>query len=372
MMLIPGPVEVPPSVLKASAMVINHRSEQFREIVLESQALLNTFARSSEAIITTGSGTLAVESMIFSMTHRKENVLGVTFGEFGDRMMESVERRGCSLHKLEKKAEDVLEKGEITDFVIKNKDIETVCLVHNETGNGTSIRNLKSIVEECKGLGLKVLVDSISGFGGMPIELNSWGIDGMATCSQKGLASVPGLGIVCVGKEGVSQIVSDRDSPKYLDMSIGLSFAKKGETAYTPSTGSFNALLTALRILKNESLEKRLHRHTIVAEFLRSNIEKGGAKVMGTEKNYSDTVIAFEPPIKPSVLQSELNKKGFEIAGGMGKLHGKIVRVGNMGSLSGHKAAEFLNEYFRVTGSMEHIESYDIPKGTSLGELIVD
>ncbi len=366
MMLIPGPVEVPPSVLEASAKVMNHRSDEFREIVRESQKLLNEFADSTQSIITTGSGTLAVESMIFSMTRKGEKVLGVTFGEFGDRLMESLERRGCNLKKLNKTVDDVLEKGEITDFLSKNGEIDTVCLVHNETGNGTSIKNIKSIAEECNGLGLKVLVDSVSGFGGMPIEVNGWGIDAIATCSQKGLASVPGLGIVCLGNDANSYIASDRDFPKYLDIGIGLSFAEKGETAFTPSTGSFNALLRALKILRDESLETRLHRHSAIAEFLRKNIENGGGEVLGNERNYSDTVVAFKPSIEPHSLQSALRTRGFEVAGGMGKLHGKIVRVGNMGVLSGEKAAAFLNEYFRIVNSTEHIEPEDVPDGTSI------
>lgn len=366
MMLIPGPVEVPSRVLEASAKVINHRSDQFREIVRESQKLLNEFAGSTQSIITTGSGTLAVESMIFSMTRRGENVLGVTFGEFGDRMMESLERRGCNLKKLNKTVDEVLEKGEVSDFLNRNGEIDTVCLVHNETGNGTSIRNIKSIAEECNLLGLKVLVDSVSGFGGMPIEVNKWGIDAIATCSQKGLASVPGLGIVCLGKDATSHIAPSRDFPKYLDIGVGLTFAEKGETAFTPSTGSFNALLTALKILRDEGLETRLRRHSALAEFLRKNIEKGGGKVLGNGRNYSDTVVAFKPPIEPDNLQSALRARGFEIAGGMGKLHGKIVRVGNMGVLSGEKAAAFLNEYFRIVNAPEHIQPEDVPDRTSI------
>ncbi|HKJ96391.1 MAG TPA: aminotransferase class V-fold PLP-dependent enzyme, partial [Thermoplasmataceae archaeon] len=219
MLLLPGPVDVPDEVLKASAYVQNHRSDEFRDIVRSSSDLLNRFADSSASVITTGSGTTAVESMLYSMTSRNEGVLAVTFGEFGGRLVESLNRHGCNVKVMEKSYSDTLEPGEIADYISKNKEIKTVCLIHNETGNGTSIYNLREAAREAKNLGMKVLVDSVSGFGSLEEKANSWGIDAIASCSQKGLASVPGLGMVSISEEGLGYVLESADVPKYMDLS---------------------------------------------------------------------------------------------------------------------------------------------------------
>lgn len=366
MMLIPGPVEVPDSVLRSSAYVVNHRSREFREIIEKSEELLNKFADSSRAVMTTGSGTTAVESMIYSFTEPDENVLAVTFGEFGNRMIESIERRGCNVKVIRKDSDSLLKAGEIESFVSSHRDITSLFIVQNETGNGTSVRNLEEICREGKRLGLKVLVDSVSGFGAIPLKINQWGIDAAATCSQKGLASVPGIGIVLIGSDFSEHTPAGKAIPQYLDLNISLKFLKKQETPYTPSTGSFNALNTALRILDSETTEKRWKRHHANAEFLRQNIAGTGSEILGKDFNYSDTVIAFKPPIPVSELQSRLKSSGFEIAKGMGDLSDKIVRVGNLGLMDGKTIAGFLNAYYNAIGLEKKIDISDAPADTKL------
>lgn len=366
MMLIPGPVEVPDSVLRSAAYVVNHRSREFRAIVEKSENMLNKFGDSSRSVMTTGSGTTAVESMIYSFTEPGENVLAVTFGEFGNRMIESIERRGCEVKILRKDTDSFLKKGEIESFVSSHRNITSLFLVQNETGNGTSIRNLEEITREGKKLGLKVLVDSVSGFGSIPIKINSWGIDAAATCSQKGLASIPGLGIVLIGKDFSEQTPARKMIPQYLDLNISLNFLAKHETPYTPSTGSFNALHTALNILDMETLERRWKRHYANAEFLRQNIVGTGAEILGKDFNYSDTVVAFRPPIPVSELQSRLKSSGFEIAKGMGDLSDKIVRVGNLGIVDGKTIVGFLNAYYNAVGLEKSLDVSDAPEDTKL------
>ncbi|MCL6014780.1 MAG: aminotransferase class V-fold PLP-dependent enzyme [Candidatus Thermoplasmatota archaeon] len=348
MMLIPGPVEVSENTNEASKLVINHRSEKFRSIVKNSESLLNKFSDSTHSIMTTGSGTLAVESMIYSFTRPKEQVIAVSFGEFGNRLIESAERRGLMVHKISKSINEHISAGEISDFVSNHKEIRSIFMVHNETGNGTAIKNLKDLVRESKENGLKVLVDAVSSFGGLPVKVNEWGIDVMASCSQKGLASVPGIGIVFVGREASESLNSSPDIPKYLDAKIGIDFLKKGETAFTPSTGAFNALYNALLELENETIEGRNIRHARIAQLLRRKIIESGAKVYGNDSNYSDTVIAFEPSIPAAKLKAELMKQNIEVANGMGELNGKILRIGNMGIVSEKIALEFVDRYQKI------------------------
>lgn len=363
MLLIPGPVDVPEAVLKASAYVQNHRSQEFRDIVRNSSELLNKFADSTKTVITTGSGTTAVESMLYSMTQKGENVLSVQFGEFGGRLAESLERHGCRVDLMKKSYSETLEKGEITDRLSRNKDITTVCLIHNETGNGTSLKNLRELAKEAKDSGMKVLVDSVSGFGGMEVRANSWGIDAIASCSQKGLASVPGLGMISLSEEGLDYVRPDADVPKYMDLSVSLKFLEKDETPYTPSTGSFNALLTALQIADEEGMENRWERHSKAASYVRENIISGGSEMYGTEANYSDTVLAFKPPVPVLDLVSSMKEKGIQISKGMKDFSDKMIRVGLLGVVGYDKLEAFLNAYFEAVGSEKRVEASGMPSG---------
>lgn len=362
MLLLPGPVDVPEVVLKASAYVQNHRSEEFREIIRSSSEMLNAFADSDKSVITTGSGTTAVESMLYSMISKNEEVLAVSFGEFGDRLIESLNRRGCKTSVIKKTYNETLEIGEITEAVSKNKGLKTLCLVHNETGNGTSIRNLREIAREGKELGLKVLVDSVSGFGASEIKANSWGIDAIATCSQKALASVPGLGMVSISKEGLDYVLKNNDVPKYMDLAISLEFLEKDETPYTPSTGSFNALYAALKILEKEGIENRWARHSSAASFVRNQLIKTGSEMYGVEANYSDTVLAFRPPIAVKKLISDMKTAGIQISKGMKSFSDSMIRVGLLGIVNAESIAYFLNTYFKSIGSNERVDVSSVPK----------
>lgn len=372
MMLIPGPVDVPETVLQASAYVQNHRSPEFREIVRKSEEILNRISGSSHSIMTTGSGTSAVESMIYSYVSPGERVVAATFGEFGNRAIESLQRRGAIIHVMRKGEQETIRKGELEDFVKRYPGTGTVFLVHNETGNGTSVRNLRDVAEEANSLGVKVLVDSVSGFGASEIYTDKWGIHAFAGCSQKGLASVPGIGIVCVGEEGENLMTKVHDLPSYLDLRISLRFLEKNETPYTPSTGSFRALLAALRILEKEGAERRWKRHSDAAGFMRDFFKKEGLGVIGNEGNYSDTVLAIEPGMPPAELVKGLGSRGVTISKGMGSDSSRFVRIGNLGIVDSAKIAEFLNALSETCGFDSRVNSTDLPSSTKIDSSVFD
>lgn len=372
MLLVPGPVDVPEEVIRASAYLRGHRSDDFREIVRSSSDLLNRFVDSEETVITTGSGTTAVESMIYSMTRRSEKVLAVSFGEFGNRMIESLHRHGCDVTTVEKTSSQSLSAGEVSDLLQKHRDIQAVCLVHNETGNGTALHNIREIAKEAKDHGAKVLVDSVSGLGGIEIRANSWGIDAIAGCSQKAIASMPGLGTVSFSEEGIGYVLKDADVPKYMDLSISLKFMEKDETPYTPSTGSFNALNTALRILDREGIERRWQRHSAAASFVRKNLSEMGSEFYGNSSNYSDTVLAFNPPVEVNKMVSDMRSDEILVSKGMKEYSDKMVRVGLLGVVDALKISRFLNTYFKSVGSDKRIEPSDVPKDASFDRRLLE
>lgn len=372
MLLIPGPVDVPEVVLQASAYVQNHRSGEFREIVRKASDRLNALAGSKHSLMTTGSGTTAVESIVYSMVSPGEKVLSVSFGEFGNRLIESLNRRGAEAVPLIKDHDGILEPGEISDIVRRDPGISAVFLVHNETGNGTSIRNLRRITEEASGLGLKVLVDSVSGFGGSEIKTDEWGIHAFASCSQKGLASVPGLGIVCIGESGEKYVRDAKDMPLYLDLGKSISFMGKDETPYTPSTGSFAALLTALMVLENEGPEQRWRRHEACSSFLRKQLADSGFELYGNGRNYSSTVVAFNPGRPASEVVKGLASRDIVVSRGIGKEAESMIRAGILGMVDSTRVSAFLNGLWQVLGMDRKIEPDDFPADARIDPSIFD
>ncbi|AAK41188.1 aminotransferase class V-fold PLP-dependent enzyme [Saccharolobus solfataricus] len=364
MMLIPGPVNVPYSVLQASLNLVNHRSEKFRETVKTLEFLMNKHFGSTRVALLSGSGTLAVESMVYSLVKREEKVITFPYGEFGHRLEESLIRRGAKVISYQKKLGESFTVEEIKKAIEENKDATTVALVHNETSTGIAFRDLKKIADVVKGVGLKLLVDSVSGFAAYPLYVNQWKIDCVVTGSQKALASIPGVGFAALSEEGVNELV-ESDLPSYLDLSFHLKFQDKGETPFTPTVGAFFASRRAAELLDKEGIENRWKRHEACARYLREVMLEMGFKLLGNDTNFSNTVVAAFPPIPLDTFMSELKKRNIEISKGMGELRDKIVRIGILGVVDDRAIR-------RLVGSMGEIlkknVEFEVPRECKLPE----
>jgi aspartate aminotransferase-like enzyme len=341
LILIPGPVNVPQSVAFAATRVVNHRSDEFREVVKSLEEKMIKHFDSSRVALLTGSGTLAIESMVFSLLKRGEKVIVFTYGEFSNRLLDSINRRGCTTKVYSKPAGEGFSLEDVKVALDENKDADAVALVHNETSTGIAFRNLGEVAKLVKNSGKKFIVDSVSGFAAYEIDVNNWHIDAIATGSQKALASVPGMGFVALSEEGVSELHDD-DMPNYLNLKLALKFQDKRETPFTPSTGAFFASLRAAEILEMEGLKNRIKRHEACSRYLRSILSSISFSLFGNESNFSNTVVAGIPTIPSKTLREELKKRGIEISGGMGELRDKIIRIGILGVVDDRAISKLL------------------------------
>jgi aspartate aminotransferase-like enzyme len=333
LLLIPGPVNVPKSVIEASKSLTNHRSEEFKEVVNELESILIKILDAERVALLSGSGTLAVESMIYSLIKKSQKVIAVSYGEFGDRMIESIRRRGANPILIRKKMGDYVKLDEIKEVVESNKDADYLAIVHNETSSGISIRNIDKVIKISKDHGLGVLIDSVSGLFAYEFYVNRWKVDAVASASQKALASIPGVGIVALSNEGIERLNST-EVPTYLDVSLHLKFQDKSETAFTPTIGAFYASLQAARILMKEGILNRIKRHEANALFVRELLSFLDFKLLGNKENYSNTVVAaFPSKFSVNELIQKLKFKQIIITSGMGELKDKIIRLGILGMI---------------------------------------
>ncbi|EWG07010.1 MAG: serine-pyruvate transaminase [Candidatus Aramenus sulfurataquae] len=363
MLLIPGPVNVPRSVEFEATRVVNHRSDAFREVVSQLEGKLAKLFSSDRVALLTGSGTLAVEAMVYSLLRRGEKVVVLTYGEFSERLLDSVKRRGAQPVVYRKVPGESFNVEEVKKVVEENKDASAVALVHNETSTGIAFRELRSVVKAIKDSGKKALVDSVSGFAAYELLVNEWGIDAVATGSQKALASVPGMGLVALSKEGISNL-SSIDVPAFHDIQLYLKFQDKHETPFTPAVGVFFATLRAAELLEREGIKNRWARHEACARYLRKVTTEMGFSLLGNESNFSNTVVAGVPPISPKSIIAELKNRGIEISGGMGELREKIVRIGILGVVDDraiHKLVTALSDILKQEVSLKAPSQCSLP-----------
>ncbi len=329
--LIAGPVRIHPRVLRAMATPsLNHRGEFFHGVVQEIRELLPVLfgAKGSSAILT-GSGTAGLEAVYSSLVPPAGRTLVVSNGNFGERTDQLVRRFARSVTTVSAPWGRPLPVEAVTSELEKG-DVEAVCVVHNETSVGLA-NDLAAIAPAVRRSNALFLVDGISAVAGIPVPVESWGIDALVAGSQKGLAAPAGLALVHLSDRAVQAL---RPGSYYLDLAAHLKALEKNDTPWTPAVPLFLALREALRILQEETLAARLERTHRLAEAARAAVDALGLSLFPDRRYASDTVTAIGNP--PGLGEAEVRKvleKEYNVLvqGGQGSVKGKIFRIGHMG-----------------------------------------
>ncbi len=343
-LLTPGPVMVPPAVLEAAArQVISHRGEGFRRLMqgLQEKLLEVAGMHGGFAAVMPGSGTTAVDSMLWSLVKPRSRILVLSWGDFGERIAKSLHARGAHVEVARAPWGEALDPGQVEDLI---QGHEYVAVVHNETSTGVAYRSLKKLAEAVQARGAKLLVDTVSGLGGEEIRMK-WGIYAAATCSHKALAAPPGVGIVFLSSEAVRDLERGGtvNTPPILDLDRYRVFMGKSETPFTPPVTLLYALDKALDLILEEGVEERIRRHGEKARLL----YESGIPPLAREDLRSNTVVALKVE-DASKVKRMLEEHGYIVATGMKHLKEKVIRIGTMGSTG-------LDDVRRVASLLEEI-----------------
>jgi aspartate aminotransferase-like enzyme len=332
--LIAGPVRIHPRVLRAmSFSSVNHRGDYFHRRVGEIREMLPMlFGAPGHQAILSGSGTAGLEATYSALLRPDDRVVVLSNGNFGERGDEIARRYSNHVTTisapwghpvpLESLAAE-LEKGEV----------RAVITVHNETSAGFA-SDLAAIAPLVRKSGAFFLVDGVSSVAGLPVRIQEWGIDGIVTGSQKGLAAPPGLALVHLSDRAFAEV---RPRTVYLDLASHFKSLEKNDTPWTPAVPLFLALHEALLLLREEGLEARLARTHALAEATRAAVDALGLELFAERRYASDTVTAIKIPDgmdEASVRKGLLNTYNVEVQGGQGAYRGKIFRIGHMGIAS--------------------------------------
>lgn len=336
----PGPVNVVANVRMAICKEdICHREEDF-DFLLQNieRKLLQLFEIKNttdyRAVVITGSGTAANESMISSIVGDK-NILIITNGEFGERLfhLSEVHNKNTFLVKFDWGEKIDLEK--IEPFIKKNK-IDVVAMVHHETSSGM-LNPIEEIGALSKANNALFLVDCVSSAGAEIIDLEKCHISFCSSSSGKAVASYPGLSFVIGKKQEFEKLKDIPAKITYLNLYKFYHFTHSiSQTPNTPAIPLFFALEQALENILQEGISNRYRNLLNRANLLRMGMKQMGLKFLIDEDDMCSVLTTVYTPdyIKVGILRQKLREKKIIIYEGKGVLKDKVFQVGNIGELS--------------------------------------
>jgi len=334
-LMTPGPTPVPPEVLAALAEpVVHHRGRDFREVYERCLARLrDAYRTANDVLLFTSSGTGAFESAVANLTSPGERALVVSAGNFGERWAAMVKAYRADLVHVELEWGETPEPDDLRAALADAGDVRVVYLVHSETSTGVvaDVHALAAVAHEADAL---VVVDAVSSLGAVPLETDAWGIDVVVSGSQKALMCPPGLGFASASPAALAA-AEGASSPRYvLDWERTREAQKNLDAPFTPAVSLVRALDVALGLLLDEGLESAFERHARLGRACREGVKAMGLELFSPDEDRSAVVTAIRAPdgVDAGTVVAELRDRfGITIAGGQGRLKGKIFRIGHIG-----------------------------------------
>ncbi|WP_028953275.1 alanine--glyoxylate aminotransferase family protein [Synechococcus sp. CC9616] len=336
-LMIPGPTPVPESVLKAMGRhPIGHRSGDFQAVVQRTTEQLKWLHQTDgDVLVITGSGTAAMEAGIINTLSRGDKVLCGDNGKFGERWVKVARAFGLDVEVISAEWGQPLNPEAFRDALTAdtNKAIRAVILTHSETSTGV-INDLETISGYVRAHGTAITIaDCVTSLGATDVPMDAWGVDVVASGSQKGYMLPPGLSFVAMG-ERAWQAYERSDLPKfYLDLGPYRKTAAKNSNPFTPAVNLYLGLEVALEMMQQEGLEAIFARHSRHRAATQAGMKAMGLPLFAAEGFGSPAITAVAPEgVDAEQLRQEV-KKRFDIllAGGQDHLKGKVFRIGHLG-----------------------------------------
>lgn len=332
----PGPTQVPENARLAMArQVTHHRTAEFRELfarVLD--GLKYVLQTQGEVIVLACSGTGAMEAAVVNTVPRGGKAIVIEAGVFARRWSEICRAFEIEVVPYEVPWDEAADPAKLRQLLAAHTGASAVfgTLMESSTGVGHDVEELGRIVKDTSAL---FVVDAISGAGAMECRTENWGIDVLVVGSQKALMLPPGLGIVAVSPKAWRQIESHQPQAYYFDLRQYRSKLSDGpDTPFTPAHTLIAALAESLALMREQGIENVWARAKLLAAATRAGMQALGLKIFAKRPADGLTAVEFPPSINGSEFLKALEQRfGVKLAGGQGKLKGKIFRVAHLGML---------------------------------------
>lgn len=341
---IPGPTNVPDRVLRAIDFpTMDHRGPEFAllgKAVLAGMKRVFNSAR-GEVVIYPASGTGAWEAALVNTLSPGDRVLMAETGHFATLWQKLAARLGLEVEFLpgdwrHGADPEAIEKRLRADA---EKRIKAVCVVHNETSTGvvSRIADVRRAIDAA-GHPALFMVDTISSLASIDYRHDEWGVDVTVAGSQKGLMLPPGLSFNCISSKGLAASRSARLPRSYWAWDEMLANGKSGYFPYTPATNLLYGLREALKMLEEEGLDAVFARHQRHGEATRRAVRGWGLEVLALDpREFSGSLTAVVVPAghdADRARQAILETFDLSLGTGLGKMAGKVFRIGHLGDFN--------------------------------------
>ena len=350
---IPGPTALPPSVREAGArQMINHRSPEFAAMLGRILARMKPyFGTTSDVAILSCAGSGGLEAAVVNTLSPGDRVLAVSIGAFGDRIAKIAGVYGADVTKLSIEWGRAADPSEVRAHLEANPGYRAVLLTHNETSTAVMnpIAELAGAIRAVQPDAL-IIVDSVSGLGAVPFQMDAWGVDVVVTGSQKAWMAAPGLAMVAASERAWAAMETARMPRFYLDLRKHREAHALGQTPWTPAIAVVYQVDAGLQLMESEGAEAIFARHETCAAAARAGIEALGFELFADPAHYSRTVTAVRVPagFDWKAINGAVKGEGVILAGGQGPLAGQIFRLGHLGSVT-------LGEILDAIGVLEEV-----------------
>ncbi|WP_224390848.1 alanine--glyoxylate aminotransferase family protein [Pseudonocardia sp. ICBG1293] len=340
---IPGPTNVPDSVLRAmSAATIDHRGPDFQALGAELlRDVRPVFGTTGPVVIYPATGTGAWEAALVNTLDPGETVLCFETGHFATLWQEMAGRLGLQVDLVPGDWRHGADPAVVAERLAADTAhrIAAVCVVHNETSTGVTSRvaEIRAAMDAADHPAL-LLVDTISSLGSIDYRHDEWGVDVTVAGSQKGLMLPPGMSFNAISAKALERSRTATMPRTFWDWGPMLAANERGFFPYTPNTNLLYGLREALRLLYDEGLENVFARHTRHAEATRSAVRAWGLEVLALdEREYSSALTAVLVPDDvdaDKVRAVILDRFDMSLGAGLGRLAGRIFRIGHLGAFN--------------------------------------
>lgn len=335
----PGPSNVHPRVLRAMSLpLLGHLDPDFLALLDRiSENLRQVFRTRNElTFAVSGTGSSGMEASLVNVLEPENEVIIGVNGVFGQRLLEVAMRLGARVHALEAPMGEAFDPERLIQAHKKVPKAKALVVVHAETSTGVR-QPLEEVGEYLKDKETLFLVDAVTSLGGVPLEVDGWGIDICYSGTQKCLSVPPGLSPITFSTKAL-EAIDRRKTPVsswYLDTTLIRRYlGSERFYHHTAPISMLYGLYEGTQIVLEEGLEARWKRHEKLGQKLQDGLEELGFRLLVENSlRLPQLTSAFVPEGTSEgwIREELLGRYGIEVGGGLGELKGRILRIGLMG-----------------------------------------
>jgi len=320
-----------------AGVIVNHRGPECKTAIGDAEEMIRpVLGTTNRVMFFASSGTGVMEAALVNVVGPDSRILVVEHGQFGERFTSIAKAMNITVDTVATEWGKAIDVSAV-EARLREHTYRAMVVVHNESSTGmvADLAALGALVRDTPTL---LIVDSVSGLGGIAMRQDEWGVDIVVSASQKALMCPPGLALASVSPKAWRVIEQDeKRSVFFWDFRRALKSVELNETPFTAPVSLLYGLRESLTMMHEEGLPNVLARHELLSGALRAGGAALGLADFCEGGPRSNTVVVFKVPdgLEGGTIVRRLYQDHHTvIAGARNRLSGKVIRLGTMGAFS--------------------------------------